>query len=394
VDVSSAASGPGPAAQAGVRGTLAATATGVVGSCIFLVLPLLIGALGRTHVFDGTELGLLGAAPLLGMFAGSLLSARLLQGLTYRRVALLGAICLALCHALSGAASGSFLRLALLQFAGGVAGTVLMSMAFLAISRAKSTDRQFAVFVMVQLSTGALIAPLLSKAIDAGGMAGAYAALAVFSLSPLALLHLLPAERIGASAEPSRRPVPRGTGAGVALVLVGQFAFGCGVMALWSVTGLIGSARGWSSASVSQALSLSLLASVAGALLAAAAGRKWPRLAMLCAGALLLVAGAAVAAGASSFPLFVLGTASFAFAWNLMPPFQLGLAADLDRSGRLAVLSIAAVKLGYAAGASLAGLAQSGLGFQLNALLTAASLALSTLAFALPLRGRTSGESR
>jgi hypothetical protein len=97
---------------------------------------------------------------------------------------------------------------------------------------------------------------------------------------------------------------------------------------------------------------------------------------------LVLAAGATLAVCTASYTLFVLGTACFAFAWNLVPAFQMGLAAELDPSGRLVVLSIAAVKLGYAAGVSAASFAQSYAWPSLSPLLASLTLTLSVIAFA------------
>lgn len=380
--------------RAGSATTLVYAAIGVVGSYIFLVLPLLIDALDQSRAFSKTEVGLIGAASLLGMFAGSVLSGSVLHRRTYGVVVRLGASGLAAAYLLSCTAARNFVVLTAIQFAGGVAGTILMSMALMAIGRTWVPERSFAIFVVLQLGAGALGTLALGAILATYGITGAYAALAAFSLMPITLIPLLPPGKIGESPQKTAPGVRLSAGWSGPLILLGQFAFGCGVMAIWSIAAIIGTTRGWPSILVEQALSLSLLASIGGALVAAAASGRWPRSVMLWGGALLLVAGAVLAAFAHGFALFAAGIACFGFAWNLMPAFQLALAADLDRSGRLVVLSIAAVKLGYAAGVSLGGLVQVRHGFQANALLVTVALALSTLAFTASLRWNTHGDHR
>lgn len=384
----------GESERAGLGPTLVYAAIGVVGSYVFLVLPLLVDALGRSHAFGKAEVSLIGASSLLGMFAGSVLSARVLLRRTDGAVVWLGSLGLAAAYLASCAAVHSFAALIASQFAGGIAGTILMSTALLAIGRTRLPDRNFAIFVALQLGAGALGSLTLGSILATYGLIGAYAALAAFSLVPIVLIPLLPPGRIGESRRTPASGVRPSNGWSGPLVLLGQFAFGCGVMAIWSIAAIIGTARGWPSTRVAQALSLSLLASIGGALVAAAASGRWPRAAMLWSGALVLVAGTALAAFAHAFVLFAVGIACFGFAWNLMPAFQLALAAELDGSGRLVVFSIAAVKLGYAAGASLGVLVQGRHGFQANALWVAAMLALSTLAFTVSPGWNTYGDHR
>ena len=72
----------------------------------------------------------------------------------------------------------------------------------------------------------------------------------------------------------------------------------------------------------------------------------------------------------------------FAFAWNFPVPFQLGITVSVDRSGRLVVLFLSAVKLGYAIAPAIAAqLLVAGGGFRPVLLLSAVAAVTSAAVF-------------
>jgi hypothetical protein len=74
----------------------------------------------------------------------------------------------------------------------------------------------------------------------------------------------------------------------------------------------------------------------------------------------------------------------FAFAWNFPVPFQLAITVSMDVSGRLVVLFLSAVKLGYAAGPVIAAqLIMMGRGFTPVIVLAGAGFVTSALIFVL-----------
>ena len=141
-----------------------------------------------------------------------------------------------------------------------------------------------------------------------------------------------------------------------ALALTAVVLFGAGVMIVWPFMEELGRERFGSAGPAREAISLSLAVSIVAALCASAlAGRLRRRLPMIAATAMIAM-GAWLVASADSPTGFVAGGISLAFGWNLIPAFQLGVLTDIDRSGRLVVLNIAFMKLGYALGPLLAGL--------------------------------------
>jgi MFS transporter, DHA1 family, inner membrane transport protein len=343
---------------------------GVVGSFFFMLLPLLVASLVRDGFMEQPA-GLVGSAPLAGMFIGSIVCAATLPRLRWNVVSFLALGTLAGANEASAHTLGSLEALLAVQFIAGFAGVVLMSVTFAYISRHSAPERYFALFIALQMAAGALATVFVERIAAAGGATGIFRFLALCALCAIPLSFLVPRRAPSTGQEVD---VPAGAAGLIAsigglAVLGTQVIFGAGIMVIWSYAARIGESHGISSVSVAQALSFSLLSSIVGALCASAIGRRFRVELSLGAGSMLMVIAAVLATSASSPGTFFLAIALFGFGWNFLPPFQLGIAADLDRSGRLVVLNIALVKLGYALGTASAGvLASIGDGHRLHSL--------------------------
>jgi MFS family permease len=94
---------------------------------------------------------------------------------------------------------------------------------------------------------------------------------------------------------------------------------------------------------------MSLLGALFGALLAAAVADRFGRAIPLIITVVVQVIALLLLGGEISRNSFLAGVMLFAFAWNFPVPFQLAITVSMDVSGRLVVLFLSAIKLGYAA---------------------------------------------
>jgi hypothetical protein len=79
---------------------------------------------------------------------------------------------------------------------------------------------------------------------------------------------------------------------------------------------------------------------------------------------------------------FLVGVMLFAFGWNFPVAYQLAITVSIDISGRLVVLFLSAVKLGYAAAPIVAAqLIMMGQGYTPVFMLSAAGLVASAIIF-------------
>jgi len=353
---------PGPE----LRALFAAGYAAVVGSLMFMIAPVVLGAMARSAAFSARELGLLGSAPMFGMFAGALAAGVAVERLRRRGTVLGLVLLMAAAYFLLAKWHLQMAPTAALLFVSGVAGAGLMAVGFAALSGARLPDRAFAVWIALQLATGSAAVAILGAVGDAHGLGAMIVALGALTLSPMALASWLPTSvdtpvgrtpQAGSPAAVAMAEAARGRAPRVwALALTAVVLFGAGVMLVWPFMEELGRERFGSAGPARDAISLSLAVSIVAALCASAlAGHLKRRLPMIAATAMIAV-GAWLVASADSPTGFAAGGIALAFGWNLIPAFQLGVLTDIDRSGRLVVLNIAFMKLGYALGPLLAGL--------------------------------------
>lgn len=361
---------------------VAVTVLGVVGSIVFLLLPLLVGAFTEELGLDPRQVGYLASADMVGMFVAAAVATAWVRRTDWRFAAACGTALLVVCHLLSAFVDG-WVNLLAVRVGAGFAGGSLMSIALTSLGDARNSDRLFALFISGQLGLGALALWRMPELLASYGLRGVFWALAALTALTAVTIPVIPrAGRLESSPEGSDARIPSMT-PGV-LALLACLAFNTGIMAVWAYVERIGDAVGLEAEAIGGALGASLLAALFGSLLAAAVGDRFGRTVPIGAAlALQLVALALLWSGPS---VFVYGVAVmlFAFCWNLPVAFQLATTVAVDPSGRLVVLFLSAVKLGYAIGPAIVGLLVASMGLRAPLLLGAVCFAASGAIF-LPL---------
>jgi predicted MFS family arabinose efflux permease len=102
-------------------------------------------------------------------------------------------------------------------------------------------------------------------------------------------------------------------------------------------------------------LGVATFAGLTGGALAAWLGLRWRRVAPLVIGCLISLAGRWLYIEATATETLVAATLLWGVGFYFVGPYQIGLAAALDRRGRVAVAAAAAVNLGYGLGPTLGG---------------------------------------
>jgi len=356
----------------------------IIGSLMFVLLPVVIGALTRARLLDPGQIGVIGAAPMLGMFVGALATSFHLDALLSRRAVARVVVTMAACYALLGLSLGasvvSFAPMVLALFAAGLAGAALMGIGFAVIGTSSQPDRTFSLWIATQLAVGAGAVPAFGAVTDRFGLGGFALALAAVSATPLSVLPMLralaPLAR-GSDAASARTPAGSAPWPARTRALAASLLFGVGIMVVWAYAEEMGrvainsvsATRGWMSASL-------LVGIVAGLVCASCVGRTTRRVLVAvgsggCAVAALLLG--------NTHMEWVFGVAVivFAFGWNFAPAPQIGILGSLDSSGRLIVMNIAALKLGYGLGPLVGGLLPGTASYSMHSLLGAICLLAS-----------------
>ncbi|MGE0045176.1 MAG: hypothetical protein AB7T08_05395, partial [Hyphomonadaceae bacterium] len=147
------------------------------------------------------------------------------------------------------------------------------------------------------------------------------------------------------------------------------------------LTERLGASGGFSHAEISQAISFSSLAGIAGAATAMILGRTigiFLPLMVVGVGSALAIVG--VAYGATPI-IFAAAMTAFGFFWNFAPPYQLPIIAGADQAGNGMAWSILTLKVFMAAGPIVYGPIADSFGFRAASIVAAAAAILSTLLF-------------
>jgi len=345
-----------------ISAILSVSVLGVVGSIVFLLLPMLIGAFTNGLSLDTRQVGLLGSADMIGMFIAAVVATLWIRRWNWRVVAVMSCALLITFHSLSGFVQ-SFAPLFLIRVAAGFAGGSLMSIALTSLGDTRKPDRYFALFIAGQLMLGALALWLFPGFLAQFGLRGVFTGLAIVVLAVSLFIPFIPQQ--GRVIETTSRPIPTGhvsAGADCRVMLPGVmallacFAFNMGIMAVWVYLERLGNGAGLEPSFIGYALSLSLLAALCGALLAAALADRFGRVIPLLITIMIQLIALVLLTGDLTANTFLAGVILFSFAWNFPVAYQLAITVSMDVSGRLVVLFLSAVKLGYAAGAAVAAL--------------------------------------
>lgn len=354
-------------------------ALGVIGSYCFMILPLVVAALSRGGMYTPENAGFIGSAPLVGMFVGSVATAAVVHRLPWKATCALAVFGLSMANVASWLMVENFTGLCVAQFAVGFTGVVLMSIAFAYIGGTATPNRNFGWFIALQMTAGVLGTKLVEHVSASSGAGAVFRVLAFIVALALPLVLAVP----NGQAKATDRAPSNASGKSPGLlpkvaVLITQIAFGAGIMLIWSCAATIGVAHGISSPSVADMISFALLMGIPGALCASAADTRLPVNTLLVIGTICMVIATLLSALASMPLAFAVGLGLLGFGWNFLPPFQLGISANVDPTGRLVVLNIALVKLGYAIGTAAAAIVAGSSGrYGLNATVAVACFALA-----------------
>ena len=148
----------------------------------------------------------------------------------------------------------------------------------------------------------------------------------------------------------------KGSRLAAAIRLAMIFSYFTAVLAFWPYCGQIGIQHGIRSAVATGIISAGfLIAGIAGSVIVAVGGVFAPArsVILLCAAITALSMGAVVAFEGTI--AFLAGIAIFVLSWFVIYPFYMGVVAEIDKTGRLAILATFGQMAGMAAGPMLGG---------------------------------------
>lgn len=335
----------------------------VVGMLPINLLPMLveswIGSLGLSP----SEAGRIAGTELAAMALASILLSFRVHRLRRRPLTLFAGL---LAAGLSAASAGLpdpegllFLRAA----AGACEGILLGAVAAL-ISAHAEPERLYAWVAIagsfVAIAMWAAVPPLVER-FGAAGAFGTMSLIAGFALPLFLWIPRAPKQPkpLASETEATRGALktgPPGLGASGVILVVAGVCVAAGQGAVWSFSGRIAEDLGLSSALIGLTFGSATLAGTLGAGLAAWVGLERGRLGPLGAGFFGILLAIGLITARPLAPLFVAGQVLFALFYFFVSPYVMGLAAEIDRTGRVASALSGALLVGAGLGPALGGL--------------------------------------
>lgn len=320
---------------------------GTIGVLSFIVQPALVqGFVTQLHLSE------VGAVDLAGIEMAGVALATILLALVGARADWRVLTTLAILLAAAGNLASAFgLRsdwFAAARFVAGFGHGAIIGLSFTFVGLTRRTDRNLALYLISLLSYGAIgiwLAPTLFATI---GLKGIFLFFAIATLASLATIRALPRSS-SARADPSssarQLSLPL-LGTALAGVLVYNLAQGIA----WANLFLIGIAAGLREQTVANALFVSQVTAVAGALAALFLAERMGRLLPIATGILGGALCIALLPGRPSAALFLISVCGFNILWNMVLPFILGAVSDMDLRGRMMSPAIAMQMVGLGLG--------------------------------------------
>jgi MFS family permease len=348
------------------------------GSAVFLLLPLLVGQMMDYRGLDEREAGLV-ASTYFAAYLLSSASAFFWMRVVNMRRAGIAAYLLMVVGLVLAMFSASQFALSLCMAISGIGGGMLYALAVAVVSATQEADRNFGWLLVAQQLVAALLLLIIPAWVTPlAGFTGTLAALALLSVLLAGSSRWTPAAVSGTHrqvlrADGGRRPVLLAL-----LALVVHFS---ALSALWAFVDRLGSRNGLSPEAIGNALGLSMIAGLAGALLVTWVADRYGRRLPLWLAALAFFLTCYGFYHGFGWIQFAVLTAAFSFTWNFVLAYQMGVIADLDRDGRHALLMPAAQASGAMLGPALGGWLIAGPGYSGLLALTVGCIFGSTLVF-------------
>lgn len=340
---------------------LSAIILGTIGVISFIIQPGIVqGFVSELGVSEAEAVNLAGIE-MLGVALATVFMAARGNALHWRWV-VAGGLLLA-----AGGDIGSALTTASPDFSwfrliAGLGEGTIISISFTFVGVTVKAERNVALYLVLLLTYGAFGLWYLPEFLGAFGLEAMFYAFAALSLAAMATIPFVPHDY---SAEEMINPEARQLGRGMlATALAGVLAYNIAQGIAWSIFGLVGNGAGLEDQQVANALFLSQILAVGGALASVFLAGHIRRNGAIAFGILAGAASIALLLGTPTLMLFTVSVCGFNVLWNFVLPFILGRTCDFDLSGRMMSFAVAMQMIGLGGGPLLAAQLLDGSGYR------------------------------
>ncbi|WP_298170473.1 MFS transporter [Novosphingobium sp.] len=362
---------------------LCAVILGTIGVLSFIIQPGVVqGYVTQLHVDEATAVNLAGVE-MLGVALATIFMAVWGTRINWRWVVAAGLVVAALGNFASlGAPQGGPFEIA--RFVTGLGEGTITSISFTFVGVTIRAERNLALYLTLLLTYGAFGLWYLPEFLGSHGLDGMFIGFAVLSLASLATLPFLPhayspEEMVNPEARQLATPM-------LVVALAGVLAYNIAQGIAWAVLFLVGIGAGLAEQSVADALFLSQILAVGGALASVFLAGRISRNGAIAFGILAGAASITLLIGKPTLMLFVVGVCGFNVLWNFVLPFILGRVCDFDESGRMMSFAIMMQMIGLGGGPLIAAQLLDGSGYRSAELLCVALFIVSYALLLVPIR--------
>lgn len=272
-----------------------------------------------------------------------------------------------------------------IRFVHGLVGGALIGVGMAVIARTERPERTFAFLLVIQLGLGGVGVALLTPLIPTLGVAVVWLSLAAFSAVALILLPLLDDYAATTGDANIDGSTGRAPWLAIALALASLFLYQAGQMSAFAYMIELGNHYQFDAGFTSVAIAVSLWIGCPAALLVAWWSTRSGRLRPVSLG--IVLTGAAVAVLLVRNPsAFLLGNVGLNVFFSLTIPYLLGVASEMDNSGRMAAVAGFVNSLGLASGPAMAAIVLGDGHFERSVVFAVALLVASAALVVVPAR--------
>jgi MFS family permease len=383
-----------------VLSAFAASGIGYLGSA---AAPVIVNALLEAGL-DYQQAGDLGMIELLALSVAAAGITPYVPIVSHRKLAVGGTLMAALGFVISALSVG-YTPMIVGRIVIGIGSGLALSGANAAVAAREDAERIFAIIWTMGGMITASLAMYLPGVVEGGEYPLGFGALLLLALVGLPCIFWLP-HKPAALAQPitesaastastsgsSDSDLKTVFGPLVWMTFAGMFLYSAAEQALWNFAYNLPIEAGVDPALTAKMLAFTTVMGLVGGVIAALLGVRLGRVFPIVLGCLLSLSGRWLyISSASSSTL--LGSVLWGIGFYFISPYQIGLVAAVDRTGRAAVASVVAFNFGYAVGPGLAGRILQYMDREWLMMIIAASTLVSMLLF-LPLAIRVDRDAR
>ena len=325
---------------------LSGLATAPIGYLVLLFLPVYLEVVGINLSLTDQQIGWLASTDSIGLALATFVFSVYIKKLNFRTVLLVG-VAITVVGNLLSALIQDFLVLCLVRAITGLGEGMIVAVGISALGMTKNPNRWFGFYTAAMVVVQAIGLVLVPIIYDYYLLSGVFVGMALFYLLPLVVIKLLPRKSNDYDvAEDTDRPKSEPPKKLLNLALISLLFCYIGVSGAWAYMSLMGTSVGLTLSFVSQALALSMVAGLLGAIFFALIGDMSKKIALMLI-SLILMALSLWGLDSNLTELrYLIALCVFAFFWSIASARISAAISDVDHSGQY--ISAAQTVLGFA----------------------------------------------